>query len=58
VRYTARIGRSKAPGPIRRWLRDRFMPFALKHFASPKAHAWLYAHHVDWDEPVGSASAA
>jgi FAD-dependent urate hydroxylase len=58
VRYPARIGRSKAPGPIRRWLRDRFMPFALKHFASPKAHAWLYAHHVDWDEPVGSASSA
>lgn len=37
---------------IGRWFRDLFMPFALKHFASPAAHAWLYRYHVEWNEPV------
>ena len=47
VKYSTRISRTKAPGPVGRWLRDLFMPFALKHFASPAAHAWLYRYHVD-----------
>jgi hypothetical protein len=25
------------------------MPFALKHFANPKSHAWIYTYGVDWD---------
>jgi FAD-dependent urate hydroxylase len=52
VQYSARISRTKALGPVGRWFRDLFMPFALKHFASPAAHAWLYRYHVDWSEPV------
>lgn len=52
VKYSARISRTKALGPVGRWFRDLFMPFALKHFASPAAHAWLYRYHVDWSEPV------
>ena len=54
VKYSARIGRTKTPGPAGRWLRDLLMPFALKHFASPAAHAWLYRYHVDWNEPVAA----
>lgn len=54
VKYSARISRTKALGPVGRWFRDLFMPFALKHFASPAAHAWLYRYHVDWNEPVCS----
>lgn len=50
VKYSARIGRSKTAGPIKRWLRDLFMPMALKRFANPAAHAWLYAHDVGWDQ--------
>ena len=51
VKYSARISRTKALGPVGRWFRDLFMPFALKHFASPAAHAWLYRYHVDWSSP-------
>ena len=52
VAYSARVGRSKIVGAAGRWLRDLVMPFALKHFASPNAHAWLYGHHIDWSERV------
>ena len=52
VQYSARISRSKTAGPISRWFRDLIMPVALKHFASPAAHAWLYQYQVDWNEPV------
>jgi len=52
VQYSARISRMKALGHVGRWFRDLFMPFALKHFASRAAHAWLYRYHVDWNEPV------
>jgi FAD-dependent urate hydroxylase len=53
VAYSHRIGQSKAiSNPVARWLRDQIMPFALKHFANPDSHAWLYAYHVDWDKRV------
>jgi len=51
VAYSHRIGRSKTiSNPLGVWIRDLVMPFALKHFASPDAHAWIYTYHVDWDE--------
>jgi FAD-dependent urate hydroxylase len=56
VRYSARIGNTKVLGPVGRWFRDALMPFALTHFASPKAHAWLYAHPIGQD--VASSSVA
>jgi len=53
VAYSRRIGQSKAiSNPVARWLRDQVMPFALKHFANPGSHAWLYTYHVDWEEKV------
>jgi 2-polyprenyl-6-methoxyphenol hydroxylase-like FAD-dependent oxidoreductase len=53
VAYSRKLGSGKAPsGPVARWLRDLFLPFALKHFASPKAHAWLFTHHIDWDANI------
>ena len=55
VRYAARIGRTKSPGPVGRWLRDLCLPVALRVFASPTAHAWLYRHHIDWSECVASS---
>lgn len=54
VAYSARIGRSKTPGPIGRWLRDLFMPVALKLVASPAAQAWLYDHPIDWAARVAA----
>jgi 2-polyprenyl-6-methoxyphenol hydroxylase-like FAD-dependent oxidoreductase len=52
VAYSARIGQSKTPGTVGRWLRDLAMPFALKAFASPKAQRWLYDYPVDWNSRV------
>jgi len=53
VAYSHRIGRSKTiSNPVGVWIRDLVMPFALKRFANPKAHAWIYTYHVDWDDKV------
>jgi hypothetical protein len=38
--------------PIGIRIRDLVMPFALKRFATPRAHAWIYTYHVDWQEKV------
>ncbi|NVB85646.1 MAG: FAD-dependent monooxygenase [Kofleriaceae bacterium] len=50
VRYSNRIGGTKIAGPVGRWFRDLLMPAALKLFASGKSHAWLYRHHIDWEQ--------
>ncbi|MBN9164066.1 MAG: monooxygenase [Myxococcales bacterium 68-20] len=49
LRYSARLGNTKVLGPLGSWLRDALMPVGLKYFASPKAHAWLYAHPIERD---------
>ena len=40
-------------GPVARVFRDLTLPVVLKHFASGKAHEWMYRYHIDWDEKVG-----
>jgi 2-polyprenyl-6-methoxyphenol hydroxylase-like FAD-dependent oxidoreductase len=51
VAYSHRIGRSKTiSNPVGVWIRGLVLPFALKRFANPKAHAWIYTHHIDWDD--------
>jgi FAD-dependent urate hydroxylase len=51
VAYSHRIGRSKTiSNPIGVWIRDLVLPLALRRFANPAAHAWIYTYHVDWDE--------
>jgi FAD-dependent urate hydroxylase len=52
VRYSARVGSSKVPGPVGRALRDAMMPLALKLFAGSSAQTWFYAHHLDWQARV------
>jgi FAD-dependent urate hydroxylase len=53
VAYSHRIGRSKTiSNPVGVWIRDLVMPFALKRFANPEAHAWIYTHHIDWNDKV------
>jgi hypothetical protein len=54
VRFCPQTELVGTAGPIARWFRDLIMPSALKHFASPSAHAWLYQYHVDCNEPVSS----
>ncbi|KWX02404.1 Salicylate hydroxylase [Carbonactinospora thermoautotrophica] len=55
VAYSRRLGNAKTAGPVARFFRDLMMPLALKIFANEKAHAWMYTHHIDWNEKVGSA---
>ena len=53
VAYSRRLGQSKTiSNPLGVWIRDLVMPFALRRFANPQAHAWLYTYHVDWDDKV------
>jgi 2-polyprenyl-6-methoxyphenol hydroxylase-like FAD-dependent oxidoreductase len=56
VAYSAKISSSKAAGPVARVFRDLMMPFFLKKSASAESLAWMYRHHVDWDEPVPQAA--
>ncbi len=53
VAYSRTLSDSKTAGPVARVLRDLMMPVALRFFANPRAHAWMYDHHIDWDQPVG-----
>jgi 2-polyprenyl-6-methoxyphenol hydroxylase-like FAD-dependent oxidoreductase len=52
VAYARKRGSNKTAGPVARVFRDLMMPIVLKHFASEKAHAWMYEYHIDWDERV------
>jgi 2-polyprenyl-6-methoxyphenol hydroxylase-like FAD-dependent oxidoreductase len=52
VAYSKTLSNSKTAGPVARILRDLMMPVALKLFANPKTHAWMYTHHIDWNERV------
>jgi FAD-dependent urate hydroxylase len=53
VAYSHRIGQSKTiSNPVGVWIRDLIMPIALKRFANPEAHAWIYTHHIDWNDKV------
>lgn len=53
VAYARKRGSNKTAGPVARVFRDLMMPVVLKHFASEKAHEWLYRYHIDWDEKIG-----
>jgi 2-polyprenyl-6-methoxyphenol hydroxylase-like FAD-dependent oxidoreductase len=58
VAYSRRIGNTKVTGnPVALRIRDLVMPVALKLFANPGAHAWLFDHHIDWDEKATPAAA-
>jgi FAD-dependent urate hydroxylase len=53
VAYARKRGSNKTAGPIGRVFRDLMMPVVLKHFASEKAHEWMYRYHIEWDEKIG-----
>lgn len=52
VAYSAKISSSKAAGPLARVFRDLMMPVFLRRSASAESLAWMYRHHIDWDQPV------
>lgn len=50
VAYSKKLSNSKTAGPLARVFRDLMMPVALRLFANPRAHAWMYEHHIDWQD--------
>ncbi|GLI02152.1 FAD-dependent oxidoreductase [Phytohabitans aurantiacus] len=50
VAYSKTLSNSKTAGPVARVFRDLMMPVALRLFANPKSHAWMYDHHIDWNQ--------
>lgn len=52
----ARGSALKVAGPVRRVVRDVTMPLVLKQIATRLRQDWMYAYHIDWDEPVRSAA--
>jgi FAD-dependent urate hydroxylase len=56
VAQGARSSSGKAAGPIARVLRDLMLPVILKRVASSgeRSLAWVYDHHIDWDEKVAA----
>jgi len=57
VAYSRRIGNTKVTtNPVALRIRDLVMPVALRLFANPGAQAWLFDHHIDWDEQATPAA--
>lgn len=52
VAHGARTSNSKAAGPAARVLRDLMLPVIFKRVANSGALAWMYDHHIVWDEKV------
>jgi 2-polyprenyl-6-methoxyphenol hydroxylase-like FAD-dependent oxidoreductase len=55
VAWGSRMNNTKKTGPVGRVLRDLTLPLILKMAggsASQNRMAWMFHHHIDWDEPV------
>ena len=52
----ARGSSMKVAGPVGRVVRDLTMPIALKQVARHVRQEWMYAYHIDWDEPIHAAA--
>jgi hypothetical protein len=49
VAQGARTSSSKAAGPIGRVVRDLVLPLVFRSVVTEKSLAWIYEHHVEWD---------
>jgi FAD-dependent urate hydroxylase len=49
---------SKAAGAFEAFMRDTFIRVGLKYFYKPESSAWLYRHHIEWNDSVTSAISA
>jgi 2-polyprenyl-6-methoxyphenol hydroxylase-like FAD-dependent oxidoreductase len=52
VRQGARSSATKVAGPLGRMVRDLVMPLVLRNLATEKSMAWIYEHHIDWQQPT------
>jgi FAD-dependent urate hydroxylase len=52
----ARGSSMKVAGPVGRVVRDLTMPIVLKQVARHVRQEWMYAYHIDWDEPIPAAA--
>jgi 2-polyprenyl-6-methoxyphenol hydroxylase-like FAD-dependent oxidoreductase len=57
IAMAARTNRDKAAGPVARILRDLLLPATMKLLAKPERMAWQFGYTIDWDAPVGGATA-
>jgi len=56
VAQGARTSSAKTPGPMGRVVRDLALPLVFRFLVTEKSMAWIYDHHIDWDERVTAAS--
>src|SRR5262249_57679633 len=52
VAQGARSSSSKAAGRVGRVVRDLVLPFVFRHVATAQSMAWMYEHHIEWDQPA------
>jgi FAD-dependent urate hydroxylase len=55
VAWGSKMNNTKKTGPVGRVLRDLTLPLILKMVggsASQNRMAWMFHHHIDWEEPV------
>ena len=52
----ARGSAMKVACPVGRVFRDLTMPIVLKQVARHVRQEWMYAYHIDWDEPIRAAA--
>ena len=57
VAQGARTSSAKTPGRIGRVVRDLALPVVFKLLVTDRSMAWIYDHHIDWDDRVTVAAA-
>jgi FAD-dependent urate hydroxylase len=55
VAQGARTSSAKTPGPVGRVVRDLALPLVFRFLVTDRSTAWIYDHHIDWDERVTAA---
>jgi 2-polyprenyl-6-methoxyphenol hydroxylase-like FAD-dependent oxidoreductase len=61
VTWASGMNNTKKQGVVGRLLRDLVLPIILKKASNPKEMAktmWMFEHHIDWNEPAGTAAPA
>jgi FAD-dependent urate hydroxylase len=59
--WGAKMGSTKTTGPVMRVVRDLALPRILAKGATPEAmdkQAWMFDHHIDWDQAAQPTPAA
>ena len=55
VAQGAHTSSAKTPGPVGRVVGDLALPLVFRFLVTDRSTAWIYDHHIDWDERVTAA---